>query len=214
MKKIFFRALCVLCSGFFSLSACGAPTPSAETQAVNIYATSAAQFWLADLYKCAGNLSVTLKVDANEPDIYLRLGEPDSVTSPIYKIGEEEILIAVNNVSPIQNLSLSEAQQIFTQGNPSVQTWVFSSGEDIQSAFDQLVLRGNRVTSSARVATSVEQMSATLNSQPTVVGILPRRAIAGNLREVFSAGVVPVLAITKQEPQGAVSALVACLQGN
>lgn len=210
MIRKFFLAFAI-----FFLSACGgAPAPSVDSQVATVYATSAARPWLQNLYACAGNLSVTVKINANEPDIYLRLGEPDRITSPAYKIGEEEILIVANNASPAQSLSLTEAREIFVQGNPSAQVWVFASGEDIQAAFDQLVMRGRRVTSSARVAAGVEQMSAALNSESSAVGILPKRALTGNLREVFSAGVVPVLAIIKQEPQWAVSGLVACLQGN
>jgi hypothetical protein len=179
---------------------------------VSVYATSAAQPWLADLYACAGSLSVALKIDANEPDIYLRLGEPDQIISPAYKIGEEEILVVVNNASPIRSLFLNEAREIFTRENSSARAWVFAAGEDISAMFDQLALRGIRVAASTRVAASVEQMSRALESESNAVGILPKRALTDNLREVFSAGVVPVLALTKQGPQGAVSALINCLQ--
>jgi hypothetical protein len=193
------------------LSSCVPATPS-PSQTVTVYATSSAQFWLMDVYACAADSSVTLKVDANEPDIYLRLGEPEIFVSPAYQIGEEEILIVTHPDSPLQNLSLLEAQKIFAQPNPAVQVWIFSAGEDIQRAFDSLVMQGRGVTSSARMAGSVGQMSSALSSESGAVGILPKRALTGNLRAVFSAGSVPVLALTQQNPQGAVSSLIACLQ--
>ncbi len=209
MKPVFSAVLSFLL--FSCASTQQAPQPS---EVVSVYATSAAQPWLARLYVCAGNLPVTLKIDANEPDIYLQVGEPDGILLPTYKIGKEEILVAANNASPVKNLSLSEARELFAQGNPSTQVWVFSSGADIQRAFEQLVMQGRSVSSSARVATSGQQLSAVLNSEPGAVGILTLQQLAGNVRVIFSAGVVPVLAITKQEPQGAVSGLIACLQGN
>jgi hypothetical protein len=198
----------------FLLSAC---TPSAQlSQAVPIivYATPAAQPWLTALYDCAAKSEIVLSVNADAPEIYLRLGEPDSLTSPAYQIDEEEILIVTHRESPIQNLTLDAAQALFAQGDPLVQVWVYSSDADVQIAFDQLVMKGRSVTAFAGVTVSPQKMSDLLNSHANAVGILPRHWKARNVRDVFSAGTVPVLAITKQEPQGAVAELISCLQGN
>ncbi len=201
----------------FLLFSCTPATPIAsQTEVVTVYATSAAQPWLTELYGCAENLPVVLNVNAEEPDIYLRVGEPEVIALPVYQIDEEEILIVTNRESPVQNLSLEEAQELFAQGNPSgsVQVWVYSSGEDIQIVFDQLVMNGRSVTSFARVAINPQNMSDVLNSESNSVGILPRHWKMGSVRDVFSVGVVPVLAITKDEPLGVVIKLLSCLQNN
>jgi hypothetical protein len=211
MKKPFF----IFLLASFIISSCAPATQTAmELQIVNVYATSAAQPWLTKLYTCAQDLSVTLNLKADDPDISLRLGEPENIISPIYKIDEEEILIVTNRESPIQNLTLQEAQDLFALGNPtgSAQVWVYSSDADVQIAFDQLVLKGRSVTSLAKLATSPQQMSDLLNAEKDSVGIIPRHWKTGTVREVFSAGFVPVLAVTKDEPQGAVKELIACLQ--
>jgi hypothetical protein len=211
MKKPFF----IFLLASFIISSCTPATQTAmELQIVNVYATSAAQPWLTKLYTCAQDLSVTLNLKADDPDISLRLGEPENIISPIYKIDEEEILIVTNRESPIQNLTLQEAQDLFALGNPtgSAQVWVYSSDADVQIAFDQLVLKGRSVTSLAKLATSPQQMSDLLNAEKDSVGIIPRHWKTGTVREVFSAGFVPVLAVTKDEPQGAVKELIACLQ--
>ncbi len=52
--------------------------------------------------------------------------------SPAYQIDEEEILIVTHRESPVQNLTLEEAQDLFAQGNPSAQVWVYSSDADMQ----------------------------------------------------------------------------------
>jgi hypothetical protein len=211
MKKLF--GIFLLAS--FIISSCAPATQSAvELQIVNVYATSAAQPWLTELYACADSLSVTLNITADDPDISLRVGEPENIIFPIYQIDKEEILIVTNRESPVQNLSLAEAQDLFALGNPtgSAQVWVYPSDADVQIAFDQLVLKGRSVTSFAKFATSPQQMSDLLNSEKDSVGILPRHWKAGTVREVFSAGFVPVLAVTKDEPQGAVKELIACLQ--
>ena len=198
------------------LSACGAPTPTAEPQIVNVYATSAAQPWLTKLYVCAADSGVVLNVNAESPEIYLRVGEPEMTVSPSYKIDEEEILIVTRRESSMQNLTLAEAQDLFAQGNPSgsAQVWVYASDADVQRVFDQLVMKGRSVSSFARVAVSPQNMSDVLKSDPAAIGILPRHWVTSDVREVFSAGTVPVLAITKEEPQGAIIGLISCLQNN
>lgn len=192
------------------LSACAAPQTPA--QIVSVYAAPSAQFWLADAYACADDLSIVIKMETNDPDIYLRLGALQTVTSPAYQIGEEEIWVAANPALQVESLSREEARGLFTQGNPAVQIWVYSAGEDLQREFERLALSDSRVVSSASIAASVGQMSATLSSETNAVGILPKRALAGNVRGIFSAGKVPVLAVLRQEPQGAAAGLIACLQ--
>lgn len=204
MKKIFVF--------FFLLTAC-TPSMPAKTQVVSSYATLAATPWLADLYACAEKSNVVINITAQSPDIFLQVGEPEALISPAYQIDEEEILVVTNRESSVQNLSLEEAQALFAgQGDASVQIWGYASEADVQIVFDQLVMKGRSVTSLARMAADPQQMSDVLSSEPNSVGILPKYWKAGNVREVYSAGVVPVLAITKQEPQGIVGELVSCLQ--
>lgn len=203
----------LLISSFFLLS-CYPADQTSQTEVVNIYATSAAQPWLTELYVCAENLSVVLNVNADAPDIYLQIGEPGDVVSPVFQIDETEILIVTNRESSIQNLSLEEAQLLFAQGNPAVQVWVYASDADMQIVFDQLVMKGRSVTSFAQIAVSAQNMSDLLNSESSAVGILSKHWVTGTVREVFSVGRVPVLAITKEAPQRMVAELLSCLQSN
>ena len=208
MKKQFFF---LVLSSFIVVS-CAPATQTSQTQVVSVYATSAAQPWLTELYTCADNSSVNLNLTTDEPDITLRVGEPEIIISPLYQIDEEEILIVTNRESPIQNLTLTETQELFAQGNGSAKVWVYASDADVQIVFDQLVMKGRSVTTFAGLATSPQQMSNLINAEKDAVGILPKHWVTGNVREVFSAGTVPVLAITKEEPQGVVKDLIACLQ--
>ncbi len=113
-------------------------------------------------------------------------------------------MIVTHRQSPVQNLTLESARALFAgQGDPSVQVWVYGPEDDVQEVFDQLVMTGLSITSSARLAATPQQMSDTLVNEPNAVGILPRHWKAGNDREVFKVATVPVLALTKSEPQGA-----------
>ena len=111
------------------------------------------------------------------------------------------------------SMTLEEARALFLgQGDPSVQVWVYASGEDLQQVFDHFVMEGRMVTSSASIAATPQQMSDTLVNTPNTVGILPRHWKVGDSRQVFSVATVPVLAISLKEPQGVIKALIACLQ--
>ncbi|HNS60986.1 MAG TPA: hypothetical protein PKK96_08285 [Anaerolineales bacterium] len=198
----------------FLLFSCSTKTPQTPPQVVSVYSTSAAEPWLTDLYACADSVAALVRVDdSNSADISLQIGEPDFLSSFAYQIGEEEILVAVNRQSPIQNLTLDDARVLFMGlGDPSVQLRVYASDADVQKVFDQFVMEGRSVSSSALIAVSPGQMSDELLSQPNAVGILPRRLMADDLREVYPVAKVPVLALTKSEPQGAVNQLIGCLQ--
>lgn len=196
------------------LSSCSPRPPSVTPQLVTVYSTSAAQPWLPPLYDCAGTSSLISRVDdPSTSDIALRVGEPAFLDSPAFQIDTEEILIVTHRQSPVQNLILEEARALFVgQGDPTVQVWVYSSGEDVQEVFERVVMDGGNVISSARIAVTPQQMSDTLVNEATAVGILPRHWKAGDTREVFSVATVPVLAITNSEPQGVIQELIACLQ--
>lgn len=209
IKKYFVFLLC----SFLPIS-CSTGTPTATPQLVTVYSTSAAQPWLPEFYECAGTSSVISRSDdPSSAEIVLRVGEPQLLASPAFQIDTEEILIVTHRQSPIQNLTLEGARTLFSgQGDPSVQVWVYAPGEDVQDVFDQIVMTGRSVTSSARLAVHPQQMSDMLVNEVNTVGILPRHWKAGDTREVFTIATVPVLAITNTEPQGVIKDLIACLQ--
>lgn len=198
----------------FLLVSCSTSTPQPTPEVVSVYSSPFTQPWLTELYDCAGtSATIRLSDSASDAEIRLQIGEPEFLSSFAYQIDEEEILIVTNRVSPVQNLTRAEAQALFMRlGDASVQVWVYASGEDVQRVFDQFVMEGRSVTSSALIAVTPQQMSDTLVNQPNAVGILPRHWKVGDVREVYSVAKVPVLALTDAEPRGAVKELVACLQ--
>ena len=203
---------CVLALVIVSCTPTATPTP--EIRIVSVYTTPAAQPWITDVFDCApAGTVVSVASDPTSADITLRLGEPDILLGPAYQIDTEEILVVTQRQSPVQNMTVEEVRELFAgQGDPSVQVWVFASGEDVQRVFEQTVMQGRSVTSLARLATSPQHMSDTLNNEPNTVGILPRHWKAGDSRFVFTIPDVPVLAITSESPQGDIQAIIACLQ--
>ena len=209
------RSLYSLFVLIFLTAACAPPAaPTLETQVVNVYATSATQPWLADVFACAPPATVIRVADLPaEADISLHLGESYLLATPAFQIDTEEVLVVTHRQSPVQNMTVDEVRELFAGGgDPAVQIWVYASGEDVQGVFEQAVMQGRSVTSLARLAIGPQQMSDTLNNELNTVGILPRHLKAGDSRFVYTIPEVPVLALVDSEPQGAIQAIIACLQ--
>jgi hypothetical protein len=209
------RILLFLLSSLLLFS-CSTPPAPATPQVVSVYSTAAAEPWLPPLYDCAGTSTVISRVDdSSSADIMLRIGEPEFLILPAYKIDQEEIWAVTHRESPIPTMNLQEVQALFAgQGDPSIQVWVYASGEDVQDVFDQFVMKGRRIVSSANVATNPQQMLNVLDSERQAIGILP---LTWSMKMTGSTGVyhvatVPVLALTNSEPQGVIKELIACLQ--
>jgi hypothetical protein len=229
MKKTMFCLLLLV-------TACGAPSvdnpyPTPTLAVVKVYATAAAQPWRAELFNCAAKQSAALVLsDPGSADILLRIGEPQNLSMPAFQLGWEEIVVIINKVHSFGQLQTEQAAELFTgeisdwsqitplqnggtQGGPrAVQVWVFAAGEDVQQVFAKTLV-GKPIVSSARLATSPEEMSQAIANDPNAVGILSRHWKTGNVSDVYVAASAPVLAITPSEPQGVVKDLLACLQG-
>jgi hypothetical protein len=196
-----------LLSALLFISAC-APIQKATTtpQVISLHTSPTTQPWLAKAYACAEGLGLVISYvnDPKNAEISIRLGEPDSLTSPAYQIDNEDLLVVTNQ---------EETRNLFT--HPDFQTfeiWVFAPGEDIQQVFSRETLDGQVVTSLARVALNPQQMVTALGNDKKAAGLLPRHLLNDSMHEIFSIPDIPVLAIVKTEPQGLTREMLACLQ--
>jgi hypothetical protein len=195
------------------LFSCAPANPESTPQVVDVYVTASASPWLDEMYACADDSSVTLNLTADAPQMTLRLGQPDGWAGSVFQVGTDAIVVAANLQSPLGNLTLEQAHAIFAgQSDPSMQVWGYASAEEPQKMFEQAVMNGRGVTSFARLAISPAHMVESLSADVNAVGILPRRWLTGQLRELFVAASAPVLVLTPSEPVGVVRDLIACLQ--
>jgi phosphate transport system substrate-binding protein len=133
--------------------------------------------------------------------------------------------VVVNPETGIASLTTRQVADLFSGqidswkdlgGNDQpVQVWVFSAGTDIQHTFDEIELMERSVTSEARLAASAPEMLQGVAKTPGAVGLLPRSLVKDSSVQVAAGGVfVPVLAITRSTPAGAVKDMLACLQSH
>jgi hypothetical protein len=201
---------------FFLLSSflfsCATPESDTQTQIITINYSPFVEFQMDEVYACANDLSIVLKVSAENPEIYFQIGEPETLYSFVYQIDEEEIVVAVNRQSNIQNLVLEDVQNLFA--GAETQAWVYPSDSDMQNLFDQFVIQGRSVSSFAKIAPSLQVMVEALSSESNSIGYIPKSEMIESLREIYSVGTFPILALTDVEPQEAVKNLLGCLQEN
>jgi phosphate transport system substrate-binding protein len=190
---------------------------------IHVYASSATQPWLVEMFDCAARFNIVLVVDnPGDADVSLRIGEPDDLTSPAFQIDSDKMLVVTHPQAGVDELSLEQVRAIFSGqisnwseagGNDlPIEVWIFAHGEDTRQVFDQTVLNGLHVIPNAKLATSTQQMSDSVGTTPGAIGILPRRWKMGNTHETFTAATVPVLAITRSEPQDDLKKILTCLQ--
>jgi hypothetical protein len=210
------------------VAACNPSTPAIPDQPTRILYTSFAEPWLADLYACAGEnpvLSEQAAADYLDPqsvDLTIRIGQSTRQTLPTYQIGSEELLVIVNPQNPVAALTIEQVRGLFSgqtinwqdvSGSSAlVQVWVFAAGEDIQQVFNSTILDSSPVTSTARLATSPDEMMQAVAKDVNAAGILTRHWKTETVKEVLSFASVPVLAITPGEPQGTVLGILDCMQ--
>ncbi|HEX8993445.1 MAG TPA: substrate-binding domain-containing protein [Anaerolineales bacterium] len=207
----------------FILSGCASPpSPAVTPQLVNVFVTSATYPRVSELYACAPPSIVLSQSDPASAAFTLRLGEPSPLLLPAFQVGTEDVLVVNHPGAGVGALTLEQVQGLFSGrianwkevgGNDlPVQVWTFSPEEDIQQVFEGLVMNGEPVTSLARLAVSAQAMSDGVGSTPGSTGYLAGRWKAGNTREALKAATVPVLIITRSQPEGPLRDLIGCLQ--
>ena len=203
---------------------CSSRPTASPISAVNVYTTSAARPWLEAFYSCAAPTTAIRLSDPDSAEIEVRLGGPDTLQSPAFQIGVEDVLVVVHPLDAVGALTRFEVQRLFAgevtswselQGaDLPVQVWTYSTDDDMQAYFDRVVMDGRPVTSLARLAVSAQAMSDAVGASPGAIGILPRRWKTGNTREAFQLPSLPVLAITPAEPTGITEQLLGCVQSS
>jgi hypothetical protein len=206
------------------LAACAPVNAVLTPQVVSVYATPAAQPWLKKLVDCANQQSVVVRLSdsPSDVDIMLRLGEPVNLSTPAFQVDKDDLLVIANRAKAINSLSIQQVRGLFTgqvsdwsQIDPSkagkVQVWVFAEGSDMQEAFAK-TLTGGPFLSSARLATSPEEMSRAIAADENAVGILSRQWETDGVMDVYVVASLPVLAITLSEPHGMIKNLLSCIQ--
>lgn len=174
-------------------------------------------------------------------DIYISYGGLSSTQPYIYQLGDDFLVPAANKDNPILNLTLSTLRGLY-QGNITTNNelaeecaeCIIAEGNDIsigetfhiwgypeesylnqaiQSAFQIDVLSPN-----LSIAPNPSLLQQALSLEDRSVGILPQKAIGDQLKTIplvditNDQAMIPILASSNAEPDGALIGLLVCLQ--
>jgi ABC-type phosphate transport system substrate-binding protein len=225
MKR--FGYLCIF--AIFLFVSCVPSTPVITPMLFTVQYSFATTPWLEQLSICAGNRLVNAELraadfqDLASSDLAIRIGQPAKLGTPAYQIGKDDLLVITNPHNPVHQLTLEQVRLLFlgrfqtwkaiNSNDVPVHVWVFPAGEDVQQVFEDSALGGSTVTSQARLANSPEEMSQAIAGDTDAIGIITRRLKTENTSDVFIVtSNLPVLALTRSEPQGDLAQILACLQ--
>jgi hypothetical protein len=126
---------------------------------------------MQEVYACANDLSIILKVTDQKPEIYFQFGEPDVLLDFAYQIDDQEIIVVANSQSELQTISLDEVQNLFTSAE---NVWVYPSASEMQKVLNQFVMKGRSVSSFANVVVSPKQLIEKIESESNAIGFIPK----------------------------------------
>jgi len=243
-KKIFFLILVII----FTLAACqeseipstGKPT----LEIIRLQITPGLAHWLDDVSACANtltNLGIVTDIrpknalDLVEADLILRLGSKEEDDPFVAVMGIETIVIIAGDAVPVTSLSNETVRAIFSgrlqdwmdvpevpgeeiENNLPIKILSYPEGHDIEIAFEETFLDGERITADSFVFSTVDYLASLMQENPAAIGYTLGSQIPDTANSLVITGIDPsarqhhVLAITSAEPQGTLRTLLLCLQ--
>ncbi len=220
MRQLFFLL-------FIFLTACTTQPSSLDEEITprlfTLYSADSTENRVPRVYDCATRAQLGLvsrTFDIDEADISLRIGAVENG----YKIGEIELVIIGNAENPTKALTRVEVSDIFTGkivnwaevgGEDALITlWVYDNEDDLQSAFNETLLKTETISTMARQAQNTREMRREIAQDAYAIGISTQADVGTNLRVLYSIEQLPILAVSKDEPEEIVFSVIRCLQGN
>lgn len=182
----------------------------------------------ADRFETPGAGGATRTAPGPAAVVLLRLGEGPGEVPFAVSLGEERVQVIVHPENPVSSLDEDQLRGLFSgetgsweaAGGPDlpVQPWVYPAGEEIQALFEEKVLAGAPVVSTAGLAPTPEQMLEAVAGDPGAVGFIPGSWLEDGVEPVSlpdslqDSLQLPILAQVAAEPQGAAREFLSCLQ--
>lgn len=166
-------------------------------------------------------------------DVSLRWDAPVDINLPSFELGSDHLVFIVHPGNPLNKMNIVELQAVFSgvystwiDACPEcvnlpegyIELWTYPLGDDIQNLFDETILSDSRISTGAYLASSPKDVLNAVSQNPSAIGYLPAAWLnESTVQEIMitdlsiSTLTRPVLAITSSQPQGDLSAWLACL---
>jgi ABC-type phosphate transport system substrate-binding protein len=166
-------------------------------------------------------------------DVSLRWDAPIGLNLPTFELGSDHLVFIVHPKNPLTQLNIVELQAVFTgeystwmdacpecvnMPEGEIELWTYAPGDDIQNLFEETILSDSRISTGAFLASSPTDVLNAVSQNPSAIGYLPAAWFKeSSVQEIMITDLStttltrPVLAITSSQPQGDLSAWLACL---
>jgi hypothetical protein len=174
-------------------------------------------------------------LDPTAADLTVRLGNPLDTDPFVTVLGTENLVIIAGPEMPVTSMSLESLQAISAgeitdwrdvpeaggaglTDNAPITLLSFPQGNDLRSHFTDIYLESGRLTDNVKTFSTVDTLTTLLEENPTAISyalssqvpsmaqVLPITGREGSAPEIY------VIAVTQNEPQGAIRSLLLCLQ--
>ena len=166
-------------------------------------------------------------------DVSLRWDAPVGLNLPTFELGSDYLVFIVHPENPLNQINILGLQAVFSgeyttwmdacpecvnlpEGD--IELWTYAPGDDIQNLFEETILSDSRISTGAYLASSPTDVLNAVSQNPSAIGYLPAAWVKeSSVQEIMitdlsiSTLTCPVLAITSSQPQGDLSAWLACL---
>ncbi len=162
-------------------------------------------------------------------DVLLRWTDTDADQGKTFKLGEDRLTIIVNPENSLKEMDNSQLAAVYSgsltdwsglqeSASGTIQPWIYPAGDDAQALFDKFVLPFADLTGASSIAPDPETMLTAVGSDPLAIGLIPSRWLNTSVKPIKVAGdseaswTLPILAVTADEPAGAVRDWLLCVQ--
>lgn len=197
--------------------------------------------WVAACAADIADFGVYIKVlpraelDLSESDLILRLGERLESDLFVAVMGVEEIVVVAGEDVPVAALSQESLQAIYAgeitrwdelpgaEGEQSelarpITLLAYPEGHEIELLFNRAYLNDEPILAAPQTFLTTAFLQKLMDMYPAAIGYLLESQVPEGMRilEISNDQLIPgsqlVLAITSQEPEGRLKALLTCLQ--
>ena len=214
------------------------PTPAPPTEWLRVQISPALSIFNSVVTTCTPDgvglaiqqASGTAFTD-EQADITLSWGFPSGSDGYAAELSQEEMVLVVHPANPVQSLTLSSLQAVYTGdlpgwdwdflGQPALPltAYLYPENSDLQAVLGQsLFTQGQSPAREVVIAPGPAEMRAAVAVDPGAAGFLPRRWVDASVKVIpvddFPEGAWtrPILAISTLEPQGAARDWLLCVQ--
>ncbi len=206
-----------------------APPPIPTPQVVRIQYAPGMVPLLPPLSACFGELPALAprmeerpptRLEPSTADLTLWWGEAPPESGFAYLLGYDSLRVVVSAQREGGEPTPFEMAALYRGYTPSEsesapaaspEAWTYPQGHPFRQEFEASLLEGASVTTAARLVPHPQAMLEGMEANPQAVGYLPSFWVSAAVRPLaIPLPSQPVLALSPQEPQGAVRNLLAC----